>query len=171
MVTMYHKALKSLPLVIIALLVASSSPDVFAETLELHSNQSVYSPQHPLFIYGEGEPNQPLIVRLFAPDGTTANFKQLMVERNGTFNTTLMMWPEPSTEIPYGTYVIEIVSQSGLSERLNVKFATNSELVIIANFTLYLLSFLVLRDDRFCAIGCKQPHYQRLVWWTLTIYE
>jgi len=131
MVTMYHKALKSLPIVIIALLVASSSPDVFAETLELHSNQSVYSPQHPLFIYGEGEPNQPLIVRLFAPDGTTANFKQLMVERNGTFSTTLMMWPEPSTEIPYGTYVIEIVSQSGLSERLNVKFATNSELVTI----------------------------------------
>ena len=79
---MHHKQLKSLPIVIIALLVASSSPDVFAESLKLYTNQSVYSPQHPLFIYGEGSPNQPLIIRVFAPDGTTANFKQIMVERN-----------------------------------------------------------------------------------------
>ncbi len=131
MVTMYHKELKLIPIVIIALLVASSSPDVFAETLELYSNQSIYSEQHPLFIYGDGSPNQPLIVRLFAPDGTTANFKQIMVERNGTFSTTLMMWPEPSTKIPYGTYVVEVVSQSGLSERLNIKFAQDLELVTI----------------------------------------
>ena len=131
MVTMYHKELKLIPVVIIALLVASSSPDVFAETLELYSNQSIYSEQHPLFIYGDGSPNQPLIVRLFAPDGTTANFKQIMVERNGTFSTTLMMWPEPSTKIPYGTYVVEVVSQSGLSETLNIKFAQDLELMTI----------------------------------------
>ena len=131
MITMYHKELKSLPIVIIALLVASSSPDVFAETLELYSNQSIYSEQHPLFVYGDGSPNQPLIVRLFAPDGTTANFKQIMVERNGTFSTTLMMWPEPSTKIPYGTYVVEVVSQSGLSETLNIKFAQDLELMTI----------------------------------------
>jgi len=128
---MYHKELKLLPIVIIALLVASSSPDVFAETLELYSNQSIYSEQHPLFIYGDGSPNQPLIVRLFSPDGTTANFQQIMVERNGTFSTTLMMWPEPSTKIPYGTYVIEVVSQSGLSETLNIKFAQDLELMTI----------------------------------------
>ena len=128
---MHHKQLKALPIVIIALLVASSSPDVFAESLELYTNQSVYSPQHPLFIYGEGSPNQPLIVRLFAPDGTTANFKQITVERNETFSTTLMMWPEPSTKIPYGTYVVEVVTQSGLSESINIKFAPSSELVTI----------------------------------------
>ena len=91
----------------------------------------MYSPQHPLFIYGEGSPNQPLIVRLFAPDGTTANFKQITVERNETFSTTLMMWPEPSTKIPYGTYVIEAVTQSGLSESINIKFAPSSDLITI----------------------------------------
>ena len=131
MTTIYHKQLKPLPLVIIALLVASSSPDVFAETLELSTNQSVYSPQHPLFIYGEGEPNQPLVVRLFAPDGTTANFEQLMVKQDGTFSTTLMMWPESTTKMPYGTYIVELVSQSGMSEKTNIKFAPVSELVTI----------------------------------------
>jgi len=131
MTTIYHKQLKSLPLVIIALLIGISSPDIFAETLELNTNQSVYTPQHPLFIYGEGPPSKPLVVRLFAPDGTTANFEQVMVKQDGSFSTTLMKWPEPTTTIPYGTYVVEIVSQSGMSERLNIKFASDSELVTI----------------------------------------
>ena len=131
MATMYQKQLKLLPFAIIALLVAISSPDVFAETLELNTNQVVYSPQHPLFIYGEGEPRQPLVIRLFAPDGTTANFEQVMTKNDGSFSTTLMKWPEPTTTIPYGTYVVEIVSQSGESERMNIKFAPDSELVTI----------------------------------------
>ena len=88
MTTIYHKQLKSLPLVIIALLIGISSPDIFAETLDLNTNQNVYIPQHPLFIYGEGPPNKPLVVRLFAPDGTTANFEQVMVKQDGTFSTT-----------------------------------------------------------------------------------
>jgi len=131
MTTIHHKQLKLLPLVIIALLIGISSPDIFAETLDLNTNQSVYTPQHPLFIYGEGPPNKPLVVRLFAPDGTTANFEQVMTKNDGSFSTTLMKWPKPSTTIPYGTYVVEIVSQSGMSERMNIKFAPDSELVTI----------------------------------------
>jgi hypothetical protein len=131
MTIIHHKQLKSLFLVITALLIGISSPDIFAETLELNTNQSVYSPKHPLFIYGEGPPNQPLVVRLFAPDGTTANFEQVMTKQDGSFSTTLMKWQEPSTDIPYGTYVVEIVAQSGTSEKLNIKFAPNSELVTI----------------------------------------
>jgi hypothetical protein len=131
MTIIHHKQLKSLFLVITALLIGISSPDIFAETLELNTNQIVYSPKHPLFIYGEGPPNQPLVVRLFAPDGTTANFEQVMTKQDGSFSTTLMKWQEPSTDIPYGTYVVEIVAQSGISEKLNIKFAPNSELVTI----------------------------------------
>ena len=131
MAIIHQKQLKSLFLVITALLIGISSPDIFAETLDLNTNQIVYSPQHPLFVYGEGPPNQPLIVRLFAPDGTTANFEQVMTKQDGSFSTTLMKWPEPSTDIPYGTYVIEIVAQSGTSEKLNIKFAPDSELVTI----------------------------------------
>ena len=131
MATMHQKQLKLLPFVIIALLIAISSPDVFAEPLVLSTNQSVYSPQHPFFIYGEGPPSQPLVVRLFAPDGTTADFEQVMVEKDGTFSISLMMWPESSTKMPYGTYVVEIVDQQGASEKMNVKFAAESELVTI----------------------------------------
>jgi len=131
MVIMYYKELKQLSFAAIALLIAISSPNVFAETLELNTNQNVYTSQHPLFIYGEGQPNKPLVVRLFAPDGTTANFEQVMTKNDGSFSTTLMKWPEPSTKIPYGTYVVEILSQSGMSEKMNIKFAPDLELVTI----------------------------------------
>ena len=131
MITMHHKQLKSLFLLITALLIGISTPDIFAETLELNTNQSVYSSQHPLFIYGEAPPGQPVVLRLFAPDGTTANFEQVMTKQDGTFSTTLMKWPEPSKDIPYGTYVIEIVAQSGESKKLNIKFASDLELVTI----------------------------------------
>jgi hypothetical protein len=131
MAIIHHKQLKSLFLVITALLIASSSPEIFAEAPKLYTNQSVYSPQHPLFIYGEGPPNQPLIVRLFAPDGTTANFEQTMAKNDGSFSTTLMKWPEPTVDLPYGTYVVQIVAQSGESESLNIKFAPNTELVTV----------------------------------------
>ena len=42
-----------------------------------------------------------------------------------------MTWPEATTKIPYGTYVVELVSQSGMTERLNIKFASDLELVTI----------------------------------------
>ena len=131
MITMHQKQLKSLFLVITALLIGISTPDIFAETLELNTNQSVYSPQHPLFIYGEAPPGQPVVLRLFAPDGTTANFEQVMTKQDGTFSTTLMKWQEPSKDIPYGTYVIQVVAQSGESKKLNIRFAPTSELVTV----------------------------------------
>ena len=56
-----------------------------------------------------------------------------MAKNDGTFSTTLMKWPQPSTDFPYGTYVVQIVAQSGESERKNIKFAiiTSSDLRII----------------------------------------
>jgi len=70
-------------------------------------------------------------VRLFAPDGTTANFEQTMAKNDGSFSTTLMKWPQPSTDLPYGTYVIQVIAQSGESERKNIKFAPSTELVTV----------------------------------------
>ena len=54
-----------------------------------------------------------------------------MAKNDGSFSTTLMKWPQPSTDFPYGTYVIQVVAQSGESERKNIKFAASSELVTV----------------------------------------
>jgi len=119
--------LKFLIFLIFAVLVTVTLPQVFAE-LELYTNQQIYSNPHPLYIYGTGDPNTPLILRLYAPDGTTAEFKQIIVNQDKTYNLKLLDWPESSTNFPYGTYTVEAIPQSGPTMKIDIKFAASSEL-------------------------------------------
>ena len=42
---------------------------MFAEELQVFTNQQIYTTQHPLLVYGTGPENAPLVIRLFSPDG------------------------------------------------------------------------------------------------------
>ncbi len=105
--------------------------NVFAEQLELFTDNDVYSDGKPLFVYGKALSNENLIIRLFAPDGTIAKFDQVIVDSEGTFNHILLTWPETSTTFPYGTYTVEAISttQNGISRSIDIKFTSSSELV------------------------------------------
>ncbi|KFM20634.1 hypothetical protein AAA799D07_00310 [Marine Group I thaumarchaeote SCGC AAA799-D07] len=108
-------------------LIIVTLPQVFAE-LELYTNQQIYSTPHPLYIYGTGDPNTPLVLRLYAPDGSTAEFKQIIVNADKSYNLKLLDWPESSTTFPYGTYTVEAIPQSGQPKKIDIKFAASSEL-------------------------------------------
>ena len=101
----------------------------FAE-LEASPSQFVYAPGEPLFVYGIGEPNEPIILRLYAPDNTVAEFQQIMTDDNGEFQHYLMDWDEPTPNIPFGTYILEVISnqQGGLMQVIDIKFSSTSEL-------------------------------------------
>ena len=119
---------------IIALIVLISSsfiPKISGVTLELFTDNIVYTDGKPLFVYGNALPNENLIVRLFAPDGTIAKFDQITVDKEGMYNHVLLTWPESSTTFPYGTYTVEVISsiQNGISKKINVKFTSTTELV------------------------------------------
>ncbi len=107
-----------------------NTPNSFSE-LELFTNSKVYSPAHNLQVYGEGLPEENLIIRLFAPDETIAKFDQITTESDGSFNYGLLIWPEPSTNFPYGTYTVEIIStaQDGVSKKIDVKFSSTTDLL------------------------------------------
>ena len=115
-------------ILIIFLLV--NTPNSFSE-LELFTNSKVYSTEHSLQIYGKGLPEENLIMRLFAPDETIAKFDQIITNSDGSFNHNLLIWPEPSTNFPYGTYTVEIISteQNGLSKKIAVKFTSTTDLI------------------------------------------
>lgn len=102
-----------------------------AETLQLFTDNKVYSDGQPLLVYGKALPNDGLIMRLFAPDGTIAKFDQIAADEKGEFLHILINWPNPSTTFPYGTYTIEVISNKeiGFSQKVDVKFAPSSELV------------------------------------------
>ncbi|NND86780.1 MAG: methyl-accepting chemotaxis protein, partial [Nitrosopumilus sp.] len=91
----------------------------------------VYAPSHHLQVYGQGLPEENLIIRLFAPDETIAKFDQITTDKDGSFNYSLLIWPKPSTNFPYGTYTVEVISteQNGLSKKIDVKFSSTTELL------------------------------------------
>ncbi len=107
-----------------------NTPDSFSE-LELSTNSKVYAPSHSLQIYGTGLSEENLIIRLFAPDDTIAKFDQITTDQDGSFNYGVLIWPEPSTNFPYGTYTIEIISteQNGISKKIDVKFTSTTDLI------------------------------------------
>jgi len=102
--------------------------------LEISTNSKVYSPDHTLQVYGTGLSEENLILRLFAPDESITKFEQIQTNPDGTFNHQLLTWPDPSSTVPYGTYVVEVLSteQNGLSKKIDIKFSSTTELISVA---------------------------------------
>ena len=118
---------------ILFLLLLIPIQDSFSE-LEISTNSKVYSSEHTLQVYGTGLPEENLILRLFAPDESITKFEQIQTNSDGTFNHQLLTWPDPSSSIPYGTYVVEVLSteQNGLSKKIDIKFSSTTELISVA---------------------------------------
>jgi len=123
--------LKFLIFIILSLLITVSSPQVFAGELDAYTNQQIYSTQHPLLVYGTGPENSPLILRLFAPDGTIAEFEQIITNSDGSFSHKMLDWPSSSTKYPFGTYTIEAITNTGESKKIDIKFASSTELELV----------------------------------------
>lgn len=104
-------------------------PDSFSEELDLSTDSEVYSKDQILFIFGKGNPDQSLIIRLFAPDDTIAKFDQITINSEGLFHHPLLVWPKESTDFPFGTYSVEAITEQGFSQKLDLKFTSTSELV------------------------------------------
>jgi methyl-accepting chemotaxis protein len=107
--------------------------DSFSD-LEIYTNAKVYSPEHTLQVYGNGLPEENLILRLFAPDESITKFDQIQTQIDGSFSYQLLSWPLPSSGTPYGTYVVEVLSteQNGLSKKIDIKFSSTTELISVA---------------------------------------
>ena len=112
-----------------------ANAEVFQErlegTLDIYTNQLVFAPGEPIFIHGQATPKEPIIIRLFTPDDTIAEFEQIMTGDDGSFHHFLMEWKNPTTNLPFGTYILEVISnqQGGISKKLEIKFSSTSEFV------------------------------------------
>ena len=91
-----------------------ANAEVFQErlegTLDVYTNQLVFAPGEPIFVHGQAMPKEPIIIRLFTPDDTIAEFEQIMTGEDGAFHHFLMEWDKPTTNLPYGTYILEVIS-------------------------------------------------------------
>ncbi|MDI1496051.1 MAG: putative exported protein [Cenarchaeum symbiont of Oopsacas minuta] len=111
-------------ILVFVMLISTYVHYALAEEIVFHTDNAVYSPGDPLLVYGTAHDDDPLIIRLFAPDGTIKGFEQITADMDGTFNHILLMWPEPSTAFPYGTYAIEVLSTTneGILGTIDIRF-------------------------------------------------
>ena len=100
---------------------AQSFQERLEGTVNVYTNQLVFAPGDPIFVHGQATSKEPIIIRLFTPDGTIAKFEQLMTNTDGSFQHFLMEWKNPTTNLPYGTYILEVISnqQGGISTKLD----------------------------------------------------
>ena len=104
---------------------------MFAAELTMYTNQQIYTTQHPLLVYGTGPISAPLVLRLFAPDGSIAMFEQITTNPDGSFNHKILTWPSSSTKYPFGTYTVEALTSGGQSQKIDIKFSASSELELV----------------------------------------
>jgi len=123
--------LKFLIFTVLGFLIVSSSPQVFAAELTMYTNQQIYTTQHPLLVYGTGPVSAPLVLRLFAPDGSIAMFEQITTNSDGSFNHKMLTWPSTSTKYPFGTYTVESLTAGGQSQKIDIKFSSSTELELV----------------------------------------
>lgn len=102
----------------------------FAEQLDVFTDNQIYSPNKPMFVYGKALPNEDIVLRIFGPDETIITFTQITTDHNGDFQLEIFTWPESSTSFPYGTYAVEAISteQGGFSKKLDIKFSSTIDL-------------------------------------------
>ena len=94
--------MKLLILALLAIVIASNFlTEAFA--LQLSTDRDVYSRGQPLLVYGQALPNEPLIIRLFAPDGTIAQFNQINADDTGAFSHRLIRGPNATSSYSFGT--------------------------------------------------------------------
>ncbi|NDB47303.1 MAG: methyl-accepting chemotaxis protein [Nitrososphaeria archaeon] len=101
----------------------------FAEQLDFFTDSQVYSPDKPLIVYGKALPSEDVVLRFTGPDENVITFTQVTADKDGKFQTDLFVWPQASTTIPYGTYVVEAIStqQNGFSKKIEIKFSPTDE--------------------------------------------
>jgi len=123
--------LKFLFFTILGFLIIASSPQVFAAELTMYTNQQIYTTQHPLLVYGTGPVNAPLVLRLYAPDGSITEFEQITTNPDGSFSHKMLDWPSSSTKYPFGTYTIEAITSGGQNQKIDIKFSSSAELELV----------------------------------------
>jgi len=99
---------------------------VFAETeLTFRTSQQVYVPGETLEVSGTAEPSDILVFRLYDPAGLAIRIENVEVHKDGIFKGPIFVWPEPSRYFVFGTYTIEVLSNTAgvAPARAEVAFA------------------------------------------------
>jgi hypothetical protein len=82
-----------------------------------------------MVLFGRGQPNAILVVRLYDPSDNVIRIDSIQTDRAGYFNTKLFTWPDPSRNLVFGKYTVEVLSSDGDVQRISVDYTSTRERV------------------------------------------
>jgi hypothetical protein len=102
-------------------------PSAHAVDSILRSNELVFVPGDELILYGKMEPDDVLVARMFDPTGRAIRIDNLPTDGDGFFRESIFEWPQPSKNLAYGIYTIQVTSSAGETLPLEVTFSEAAE--------------------------------------------
>jgi hypothetical protein len=124
---------KILVMAITILLIMSLRPtfvqDAFAAEFFLRTNQQVFVPGDVVEIYGNALENEALVIRMYDPIGRAIKLDTITTDEDGFFREAIFEWPQPSKNLAFGTYSVEVISNlKGRSvQTIDVVFAEGTQ--------------------------------------------
>ncbi len=73
-------------------------------------NQDVFVPGDILVVYGKGFGNDNMVIRLFDPAGKAVRIESIRADSDGVFTEQIYTWPQPSRNLVFGKYTVELSS-------------------------------------------------------------
>jgi hypothetical protein len=95
----------------------------FAVDSILRSTEDVYVPGEELVLYGKSNPSDILVARVFDPAGRAIRIDNINTDKDGFFRESLFEWPQPSKNLAFGVYSIQVTPSKGETLQLEVTFA------------------------------------------------
>jgi outer membrane murein-binding lipoprotein Lpp len=78
--------------------------------MTLRTSQKIYVPGEALEVFGTAQPNSLIVIRLYDPAGVAIRIENIGVDRDGSYRASIFVWPEPSRNFVFGTYLVEALS-------------------------------------------------------------
>ena len=126
----------------------SLQPAFSAPRLLLRTTETAYATGETLVIYGAAEPNDVLIIRLYDPGGRAIKIDNVPVDKDGFFKKNIFDWPEPSRNLPFGTYTVEAIpSVGGKSIQQQIPIIFGERVAENAGTSVTLSHILVVKLD------------------------
>jgi hypothetical protein len=97
----------------------------YAETFLARVNQQTFFPGERLVVYGKGSPNDAFAFRLYDPSGRAIKIDSIPADDDGFFKKAVFEWPDPTRNLAFGTYQVEVSSSIGdpKTQRIEVNYA------------------------------------------------
>lgn len=112
----------SLAIIVISALIPHQA---FSQALPftVRVNQPIFVPKDILVVYGEAGSSDSLFITISDPEGRAIKIETATADDRGSYTVPLYVWPNPSANVPYGLYIIEVTSSIfGAKRTIEVRF-------------------------------------------------